>query len=127
MEEFQLSPRRRKSDDFCGEHHLLLEKIDTFFKFFKETDKAHEARMGKLEEQIDRVDKKVDKLKDDLPDLVTKSVENAFKTGLWNGLKRFGKILLVIFAFTIAGALVAAVVPDFAEFLNEVADNVSSK
>lgn len=125
----------RRSEDrlprFCEEHGVLTTKLEGFFSYFKETDKLHEARMEKLEQQIEKVDKKIDRqvkefddkfdrLYQDLPEIVAKSFENVFMNKVWLGIKKFFKLLAGLLLFAIAGAIVAVLIPELADFLKNL-------
>lgn len=106
------------------EDAVFSEKFSLLFDYFKETDKLRGERMNKLEQQIKNVDEKVDDLKADLPIIIKSSMEDVFKTTFWVGFKKFFKILGAVLVFTVITALVATIIPDLAEFLQNFSVNL---
>ena len=120
MNEFFLFPGPERRSEFRESN----KDLNGVYTLIRETDVSHEKNMNKLDGKIVAVDKKVDKLREDLPTIVKEANENIFKENFFKGVKFFLKTLGILFATFFSLVIVWVIVSNFFPDLMHIFDKL---
>jgi hypothetical protein len=82
---------RREMDGFCEAHHESETALKTYIEYAEHRDEEQNKYMDKLDRRVSSVEKKVDDLRTDMPQIVGESLGHLMKDKLTLGLKSFWK------------------------------------
>jgi len=118
--DYYLFPGPERRSEFRDDN----KDLNGVYTLIRETDISHEKNMNKLDGKIVAVDKKVDRLREDMPIIVREANETILKDNFFKGVKfffkTFGILVATFFALTLLWVAVSNLFPDLMHIFDKL-------